>query len=184
MTTTPLRPSQKDWFAIALAAALSITAVMGARPVLGAEDADGGTADVEAAARRLESELMAPCCWNQPLSSHRSPAAEDMKAEIRKLLSEGTTPEEVLDRYVDLHGLRILSKPPPTGFQRLLYLLPPAFLLFSAFLLITYGRRLANRGRRGAQGEDQGVPPPKTGESPDREDGLRAKLKEELERLD
>ena len=37
----------------------------------------------------LEAKLMAPCCWAQQVSLHQSPAADEIKQTIRKLLAEG-----------------------------------------------------------------------------------------------
>ena len=74
---------------------------------------------------------MAPCCWAQQVSLHQSPAADEIKQNIRRLLAEGKTSEQILDSYVAEYGDRILSEPPARGFSRLIYVAPWVFLIGS-----------------------------------------------------
>jgi cytochrome c-type biogenesis protein CcmH len=78
----------------------------------------------EEIARRIEGELMAPCCWAEPVSQHLSPIAEEMRREIRAMLSVGKTEQEILDIYVARYGERILTTPPARGFNLLAYIMP------------------------------------------------------------
>jgi cytochrome c-type biogenesis protein CcmH len=75
-------------------------------------------------ARTLEAKLMAPCCFTQTIDQHESEAARQMRAEVRQWLAQGDSEEQILDRYVQLHGARILAVPPQRGFNRLLYWMP------------------------------------------------------------
>lgn len=78
----------------------------------------------EEIARRIEGELMAPCCWAEPVSQHMSPVAEEMRRDIRAMLAAGKSEQEILDFYVAKYGERILTTPPARGFNRLVYILP------------------------------------------------------------
>ena len=78
----------------------------------------------EEIARRIEGELMAPCCWAEPVSQHLSPIAEEMRRDIRTMLLAGKTKQEILDIYVARYGERILTTPPARGFNLLVYILP------------------------------------------------------------
>ena len=80
--------------------------------------------DKENVARCIEGELMAPCCWAEPVSQHLSPIAEEMRREIRALLAAGKSEQEILDIYVARYGERILTTPPARGFNLLVYILP------------------------------------------------------------
>jgi len=80
--------------------------------------------DKEEVARRIEGKLMAPCCWAEPVSQHRSQVAEEMRREIRALVAAGKSEQEILDFYVAQYGERILTTPPNRGFNRLVYILP------------------------------------------------------------
>lgn len=97
---------------------------------------------VERDAKVLEAKLMAPCCWAQQVSVHQSPAADEIKQNIRRLLAEGKTPQQVLDVYVAEYGDRILAEPPARGFSRLIYVAPWVFLVASVGLVVVVIRRL------------------------------------------
>ena len=97
---------------------------------------------LEREAKQLEAKLMAPCCWAQQVSLHQSPAADEIKQAIRKLLAEGKTSEQILDIYVAQYGDRILAEPPARGFSRLIYVAPWVFLVASVGLVIVVIRRL------------------------------------------
>jgi cytochrome c-type biogenesis protein CcmH len=86
-------------------------------------------APLEEQARELEKILIAPCCWRQPVADHLSAESDQMRAEIRALLQEGRTKEEILDFYVAQYGQAILAKPSYQGFNLLAYILPGFFLL-------------------------------------------------------
>ena len=105
------------------------------------------TPPLESRARLLERKLMAPCCFTQTIDQHESEAARAMRAELRQLLAQGLTDEQVLDHYVGRHGPRILAVPPAQGFGRLLYWVPSlvtAVLLAAVCLLL---RSWYRRGR-------------------------------------
>ena len=97
---------------------------------------------VEREAKQLEAKLMAPCCWAQQVSLHQSPAADEIKQNIRRMLAEGKTSEQVLDVYVAEYGDRILSEPPARGFSLLIYVAPWVFLVASVGLVVVVIRRL------------------------------------------
>ena len=97
---------------------------------------------LEREAKQLEAKLMAPCCWAQQVSLHQSPATDEIKQTIRKLLAEGKTSEQILDIYVAQYGDRILAEPPARGFSRLIYVAPWVFLVASVGLVIVVIRRL------------------------------------------
>ena len=99
------------------------------------------TAALERTARQIESEVIAPCCWRQQVSIHSSPAAEEMKADIRKRLAAGQTHQEILDAYYEQYGAQILVVPPAKGISWLLYIIPPIVLLASAVLVVVVVRR-------------------------------------------
>ena len=67
--------------------------------------------DRQARVLKLESSLLAPCCWAEPVSTHRSEVALQMRQEIAGFVNEGKTDQEVLDFYKQKYGLRILVEP-------------------------------------------------------------------------
>lgn len=72
----------------------------------------------------LERMLIAPCCFRQPVSDHESEAAYRVKEDIRARLERGESPDEILQAYSEEYGIRILAKPPASGFNTMAYLLP------------------------------------------------------------
>jgi cytochrome c-type biogenesis protein CcmH len=97
---------------------------------------------LEREAKLIEAKLIAPCCWSQQVSLHQSPAADDIKQTVRKLLAEGKTSQQILDIYVAQYGDRILAEPPARGFSRLIYIAPWIFLVASVGLVVVVIRRL------------------------------------------
>jgi cytochrome c-type biogenesis protein CcmH len=98
--------------------------------------------ELENEAKAIEGLLIAPCCWRQPVSVHFSPAADEVKADIRQLLSDGLGRQEILDKYVAEYGERILAKPPASGFNLLAYFLPTLFLLVGGVFAVAVFRKL------------------------------------------
>jgi cytochrome c-type biogenesis protein CcmH len=97
---------------------------------------------LEQQAKQIEAMLIAPCCWSQQVSVHQSPASDEIKTNIRKLLAEGKTQQQILDAYVAEYGDRILAEPPAHGFSAALYVLPWIFLAGSVGLVVFVIRRL------------------------------------------
>ncbi len=107
-------------------------------PLLGAQLDPG----LEAEAKEIETMLIAPCCWRQPVSEHYSAAADQIRREVREMLASGLTRDQILQTYVAEYGERILSKPPARGFNALAYFLPVLFLAAGAGVAVLVVRRL------------------------------------------
>ena len=109
----------RDWFLTVptiLALPVGVHAAMAAEPA--------SPAALEEQARALERELMAPCCFGQTVDQHESEVSREMRAEMRVWLAEGVSEEQILDRYVERYGTRILAVPPRQGFNQLLFWMP------------------------------------------------------------
>lgn len=99
--------------------------------------------DLEQEARALEAMLIAPCCFSQQVSVHQSPAADQVRLDVRRRLAAGETRDQILAAYVAQHGKRILAEPPAEGFDRILHLLPPVGLVLTAGFLALVFRRFS-----------------------------------------
>jgi cytochrome c-type biogenesis protein CcmH len=130
-----------------------LLAVAIAPAVVHAQAAPSDAAGRERLARQIETEVMAPCCWAQQVSEHESPAATEMRADIRRRLAEGQTHDRILDAYVAEYGGRILAVPPARGFNYLLFAVPPLLFLITAGLVIVFVRRASQRGVAAATAE-------------------------------
>ena len=78
---------------------------------------------------QLANELVAPCCWKEALALHRSPAADQARAELRQLIGEGKTDAEVREWFVAQYGERILLTPAGEKGQALFWAPAIALLL-------------------------------------------------------
>jgi len=87
--------------------------------------------------QRLTNQLIAPCCWREPIAIHRSAEALQMTEEVARLLADGRSEDQIREMYVGRYGARILADPPGvTG--RWLYAAP--VVLFFGLLLLAVRR--------------------------------------------
>jgi cytochrome c-type biogenesis protein CcmH len=140
--------------------------------------ARAAASDIEREARAIEALLVAPCCYSQQVSVHQSPAAADVRRDIRLRLARGETEQEILDAYVARYGRRILAAPPAEGFGVALYVFPIVAFGLSLWLVAHIIRR-PSAGREAARSLRGDVSP---GTSAAR--GLNDRLDDELRALD
>lgn len=107
----------------------------------GAARAESGAPGAEVLAKKLEGELIAPCCWSQTIGEHRSEASEQMRREIRDMIDKNMSHQQIIDFYVAQYGERILAAPRPRGFNLMAYVLPGAALLAGAWVVVVLMRR-------------------------------------------
>lgn len=150
--------------------ALASAALLGAAGVARAAD----TADLDhppAAAKELEGRLLAPCCWKQTLDVHASPKADELRAEIRKRIRAGESPEAVEADIVKRYTPKILAIP-HKGFLE-----PVGIAILSGAGVALVGLIVLGRRRLVARKEE---PAPVAPPDPD----SRAELQRELAELD
>jgi cytochrome c-type biogenesis protein CcmH len=104
---------------------------------LGADDAQ-----VDKKAREIEDNLIAPCCWSQPVSEHDSEVAQKIRKEVHEMVAAGRSRDEIMDHFVAQYGERILTAPRAKGFNGLVYILPWVALALGAWLLIIILKKL------------------------------------------
>jgi cytochrome c-type biogenesis protein CcmH len=118
----------------------------------------GGTGDRTAdKAREIEDNLIAPCCWTQPVSQHYSEAAEEIRRGVREMVAAGKTREEILDYYVSIYGERILATPRAKGFNILVYIMPWIAFILGTWLLVVILKKL--RAPRAIEGPAESALP-------------------------
>jgi cytochrome c-type biogenesis protein CcmH len=115
--------------------------ILGAFPIISAENTPN-----EALIRDIEKNLIAPCCWNQPISEHYSQVSEQMRQEVREMVAQGKSRDEILDYYVAKYGERILAIPRPKGINALAYILPWTALILGALGLYFLLRKRRSPG--------------------------------------
>ena len=81
-------------------------------------------------------QLYCPVCQNTPLDVCPTEACRDWREQIRGMLAEGKTEDEILQYFVDQFGDRVLSAPPvSTKFNYIIYIVPPLIILAGAIIL-------------------------------------------------
>lgn len=87
--------------------------------------------DVNAVAKQL----FCPVCENTPLDVCPTQACAQWRDLIREQLAAGKTEAEIKQYFVEQYGARVLSEPPRTGLNWLVYIVPPIGILIGAYIL-------------------------------------------------
>jgi cytochrome c-type biogenesis protein CcmH len=82
----------------------------------------------------IARDLYCPVCENTPLEVCPTQACIQWRDLIRLKLSEGESPEEIKQYFVEHYGARVLSSPPAQGFYVLIYIVPPIVLAIGLFI--------------------------------------------------
>jgi cytochrome c-type biogenesis protein CcmH len=88
--------------------------------------------------REIEDNLIAPCCWTQPVSQHPSEVSEKIRKEVKDMVAAGKSRDEILDYYVAQYGERSLASPR----WKVAYILPWLALALGGLLLIILLKKL------------------------------------------
>lgn len=84
---------------------------------------------------RIARQLYCPVCENTPLDVCPTKACEEWRGQIRSMLAEGKTEEEIKQYFVDYYGVRVLAEPPRQGFFWLVPIVPTVIILLGAVVL-------------------------------------------------
>jgi len=131
--------------------------------------------NAEADMAAIEGAVICTCgCPNMVLNTCMCDHAESMRQEIRALIDEGNSEEEVIQVLVQRYGERVLAEPSKEGFNLTAYFTPFMALLFGGWLLVV----LIKRWKRNS-GVEIGDQP--GGQELASDDPYRQKLREELD---
>ncbi len=123
----------------------------------------------------IEGTVICTCgCPNMVLNTCMCGHADEMRAEIRVLIDEGNSEEEVIQILIQRYGERILAEPKAEGFNLAAYVAPFLALLFGGVLLVALIRRWKRNS--GEVAEDRLPSRELEGDDP-----YAQKLKEELD---
>ena len=86
--------------------------------------------------------LYCPVCESEPLDTCATQACIDWREEIRVLLEEGATEEEVYAYFQTRYGDRVLSRPPLSGSSLVLWIGLPVAVALAGFGFFRYMRQL------------------------------------------
>jgi cytochrome c-type biogenesis protein CcmH len=87
----------------------------------------------------LYSKIMCPVCDGQTIGESQASIANDMKNIVDAYISDGKTDDEILKYFEDRYGTEILSAPPNSGSNAIVWITPfilisLSFIIFSVWL--------------------------------------------------
>jgi cytochrome c-type biogenesis protein CcmH len=125
----------------------------------------------------IAKQLYCPVCENTPLDVCPTQACKEWREEIRSMLADGKSEAEIKQHFVEYYGARVLSEPPRTGFNWLVYVVPPMVIVAGVFVLFRAFRAWSQptTSETGAGTDEEDAPP-----VPD--DEYIARMEEELKK--
>jgi cytochrome c-type biogenesis protein CcmH len=107
----------------------------------------------------IENDVMCTSC-REPLAVAQSPQADSERSYIRGLIAQGLTKRQIEQNLVDQYGPAVLGRPPASGFNLSVYVLPPAILAVGIAILAITLPRWRRRARAAAsRAPNRGSPP-------------------------
>ena len=106
----------------------------------GGSDSKAGTytpEELEAVAYSIDRSLICPVCPAETIDQAQVQLAKQMRALVREKLAEGWSREQILDLFVESYGEEVLASPPKTGFNLLVWIVPPVGVLGALVLLVS-----------------------------------------------
>ena len=77
----------------------------------------------------LYSKIMCPVCDGQTIDESQASIANDMKNIVDSYISDGKTDDEILKYFEDRYGTEILSAPPNSGTNTIVWITPFILLI-------------------------------------------------------
>jgi cytochrome c-type biogenesis protein CcmH len=96
---------------------------------------------LQARYEKIVEEVRCLKCQNQTIKDSNAFLAGDLRREIKLMLQDGLTDEQIFDFLVERYGDFALYKPRASGKTLILWIGPALFLLGGAFVLVTIVRR-------------------------------------------
>lgn len=103
----------------------------------------------------LIEELRCPKCQNQNLAGSDAPIAEDLRREVYRLISSGSSDQEILQHMLDRYGDFVLYRPRLTLETAALWLGPAVLVLIGLGIWWRLSRPLSARVEPQTLSEDE-----------------------------
>ena len=113
-----MRPTVAAWVVCLAAAVAGGLGLAGALQRLAPPD------PIQARVQRLARQLTCPVCQGQSVAESTSVVAARMREEIRQLVEQGRSDDEIVQHFVDEYGPWIAGQPPRRGLYALAWALP------------------------------------------------------------
>ena len=100
--------------------------------------------EMQARYEKIISEVRCLKCQNQTIKDSNAFLAGDLRREIRRLLTEGKTDEEIFDFLVERYGDFALYRPRMSGITLWLWIAPGVFVLLGGVVAVRVIRKRMN----------------------------------------
>jgi cytochrome c-type biogenesis protein CcmH len=91
----------------------------------------------------IASQLFCPVCQNVPLDVCGTQACADWRAEIRSMLAQGKSTQDIKTYFASRYGQRVLATPEAQGINTLVWILPIVGVVAGLAVAIVALRRMA-----------------------------------------
>jgi len=105
--------------------------------------------------RKLEEKLRCLVCQNQSLADSNAELAGDLRRQVRVLVAQGRSDEQIVDYLVQRYGDFVLYEPPFKATTALLWIGPFVLLIGAATVLLVVLRRRRDAMREPALAPDE-----------------------------
>ena len=133
MTRAPLYRS----FVRAVLLSVALDLAISAAPVAASQY----TPEVEREAARVTGSVMSPFCPGRLIADCPSPAAIEMREQIRQRIAAGETAEGIQAELLETYGEYVRAAPTGSGFDLAAWVVPPVALALAAFAVMLWMRR-------------------------------------------
>lgn len=103
----------------------------------------------------IESVIRCPSCEDLSVATSSAPTAATVRTEVRSLIGEGRSDQQIKDYLVARYGAAIVLDPPTTGWSALVWVLP----IGVGLVAVAAVSAVLVRRRRGGGGDDERVDP-------------------------
>ena len=90
---------------------------------------------------RITQEVRCLVCQNQPIADSTAPLAADLRREIKRMIVEGMSENDIKDFLVERYGDFVLYKPRFRSWNLVLWMGPSVLLLIGFIALVNIVRR-------------------------------------------
>lgn len=97
--------------------------------------------------QNLSAEFRCLVCQNQTIADSDADLAVDLRKEIRTMIADGKTDEQIIDFMTERYGDFVLYRPPFKAQTALLWLLPAAFFAIGVIIFFNF----VTKNKRGSQ---------------------------------
>lgn len=94
------------------------------------------TENLEAIAQGIDKSLICPICPSESIDQSQVELAKQMRVMVREKLRQGESRDQILQFFVDRYGPAVLAEPPKSGFNMLIWLMPPTGFLVGIIALV------------------------------------------------